>query len=56
MSCNNQTNKKNKIMETTTFLFVTVISLLITLNYDLEKTYNWISKKLYGNQTNICKY
>lgn len=43
-------------MEATTFLLVVTASVLITFNTDIEKAYNWISKKLYGKQTNICKY
>lgn len=43
-------------METTTFLLVIAIGLLITFNSDLKIFYDKASKYLFGNQRNICKY
>jgi len=43
-------------MTTTLFLSVIALSLLITINSDLERVYNGVSKFLFGNKGNICKY
>lgn len=43
-------------MNTTLLLTIIFVALLITVNSDLEKVYNVISKFLFGNQRNICRY